>query len=67
MKRLISGATTQRPGDGVAEALFQCESLASWQDRKRLTLVQPLAVLPMTNPIDGRHGPQAFASSTHAG
>ncbi len=47
--------------------LFQCESLASWQDRKRLAFAQPLAILPLTSPIYGRHGPQAFASSTHAG
>ena len=64
MERLISGVPPKRPGDGAAEALIQCESLASWQDRKRLAFAQPLAVLPMTIPIDGRHGPQAFASST---
>ena len=67
MERLISGVPTQRRATARPTPFSQCESLASWQDRKRLALAQPLAVLPMTSPIGGRHGPQAFASSTHAG
>ena len=63
----IRRASILKPGGGAAGALDLCESLASWQDRKRLAHAQPLAVLPMTSPIDGRHGPQAFASSTDAG
>ena len=67
MERLIPGAPTQRRATARPTPFSQCESLASWQDRKRLAFVQPLAILPMTSSIDGRHGPQAFASSTHAG
>ena len=63
MERLISEAPTHRLGDGVAAAPNQCESLASWQDRKGLAFVQPLAILPMTSLIYERHGLQAFASS----
>jgi hypothetical protein len=67
MERLISGVTTQDRATARPKPFTQCESLASWQDRKRLAFAQPLAVLPMTSSIDERHGPQAFASSTHAG
>jgi hypothetical protein len=36
MKRLISGVSTQRRATARPTPLSQCESLASWQDRKRL-------------------------------
>ena len=60
--------STSRPGGGIGRRPQpNARACASWQDRKGLAFAQPLAVLPMTSPIDGRHGPQAFASSTHAG
>jgi hypothetical protein len=64
MDRLISGAPSMDRATARPPLLTQCESLASWQDRKRLALAQPLAILPMTSSIDERHGLQAFASST---
>ena len=56
-----------KTGDGAADALNPMREPGVMAGSQAAGARQPLAVLPMTSPIDGRHGPLAFASSTHAG